>query len=622
MLGAGVFVTTVVVGSVALNSKAKVNRRPFLRDVIAYIVAVLFLGAIFFDRKVHLAEALGFLCLYLSYVTIVLVSRYIHQKRKSSKKGLLISENPEDRDTLLDDGDDDDDDDDDDGDQTTATAASGASLEEGSGGVGARKRKPRMVRHETQAIFDFSNMGKYAIKRAKEPWQHQRHGHSGGRSADDLATLLERQRAREGQGVGQGGRARYHTTAMDVSAYDDDNPWGLPPHEVGTATATGTGGAGAGAAGDRHSDGPEIRTVDASGAITVHTKPAVGRAAGQRSARASGQGQSAGQGKNKNKYGGKRKESAESMATIGGSNSLTTGLLDEVYGDDIDQVVSDDLSDSDGGSDAPVMSFKERHLEAWREKGYIEKAMTILTFPFQIALLITIPQVGEDTWHRETCTLATLLAPFLSLRFAGIFLSGVGPVKFLYIAPVLAVALSVSCYVFSTRDKPPRRLRYALVLLGFVMSVVWIYRVANELVAVLTSFGVVMGISPTIIGLTILAWGNSIGDLVADTTIAKSGYPAMAIAGTYAGPMFNMLVGLGLALTIVTIRSYPEPKVITHQADIPLAFGFLLGSLVLSALSIPSTGFVIHRRWGMFLILYYLTFLLFSFLTAFNVILK
>ena len=34
-------------------------------------------------------------------------------------------------------------------------------------------------------------------------------------------------------------------------------------------------------------------------------------------------------------------------------------------------------------------------------------------------------------------------------------------------------------------------------------------------------FGVIFGLTDAILGLTILAWGNSIGDLIADTAMAK-----------------------------------------------------------------------------------------------------
>ena len=46
---------------------------------------------------------------------------------------------------------------------------------------------------------------------------------------------------------------------------------------------------------------------------------------------------------------------------------------------------------------------------------------------------------------------------------------------------------------------------------------------ASHLLAQL--YGVIFGLSDAILGLTILAWGNSIGDLVPDVSIARAGFP-------------------------------------------------------------------------------------------------
>lgn len=48
-------------------------------------------------------------------------------------------------------------------------------------------------------------------------------------------------------------------------------------------------------------------------------------------------------------------------------------------------------------------------------------------------------------------------------------------------------------------------------ILGFIVSAIWINTVASEVVNVLHLLGVVFRLSSTVLGLTLLAWGNSIG---------------------------------------------------------------------------------------------------------------
>lgn len=55
-------------------------------------------------------------------------------------------------------------------------------------------------------------------------------------------------------------------------------------------------------------------------------------------------------------------------------------------------------------------------------------------------------------------------------------------------------------------------------LLGFVVSAVLISAAASEVVSLLHMLGVVLSLSNTVLGLTLLAWGNSIGG---DITVLK-----------------------------------------------------------------------------------------------------
>lgn len=47
-----------------------------------------------------------------------------------------------------------------------------------------------------------------------------------------------------------------------------------------------------------------------------------------------------------------------------------------------------------------------------------------------------------------------------------------------------------------------------------------------------------------VLGLTVLAWGNSIGDFSTNMAMTRKGLANMALTACYAGPVFNLLVRL------------------------------------------------------------------------------
>ena len=65
-----------------------------------------------------------------------------------------------------------------------------------------------------------------------------------------------------------------------------------------------------------------------------------------------------------------------------------------------------------------------------------------------------------------------------------------------------------------------------------------------SVVNILAALGVFWDISNTIMGILILAPANSIGDFVADTSLARSNKVITAFGAIYAGPLLNLLIGL------------------------------------------------------------------------------
>lgn len=121
---------------------------------------------------------------------------------------------------------------------------------------------------------------------------------------------------------------------------------------------------------------------------------------------------------------------------------------------------------------------------------------------------------------------------------------------------ICAAALLVSVGRARSSLRQPRGLwRPILALLGFIVAIFWIATIATEVVSVLKTLGVILNISDSLLGLTVFAVGNSLGDLVANITVARLGYPVMALSACFGGPMLNILLGVGLGGLYMTLHS-------------------------------------------------------------------
>ena len=86
LFGAGVFVTACVAGSVAFTRPFHSMERPFLRDVSFYLLSGYWAFYIFYSQQIRLTDSIGFLVVYIIYILVVVVGRYINQKNRGSER--------------------------------------------------------------------------------------------------------------------------------------------------------------------------------------------------------------------------------------------------------------------------------------------------------------------------------------------------------------------------------------------------------------------------------------------------------------------------------------------------------------------------------------------------------
>merc|ERR1712139_449681 len=88
----------------------------------------------------------------------------------------------------------------------------------------------------------------------------------------------------------------------------------------------------------------------------------------------------------------------------------------------------------------------------------------------------------------------------------------------------------------------------------FLTALLWCALLANEVVAGMEAMATAMKMDEMTMGVSLLAWGNSVDALFATIGLAKAGEFNIAITGVYAGPMFNVLFGTGSNLLIMCVR--------------------------------------------------------------------
>ena len=117
----------------------------------------------------------------------------------------------------------------------------------------------------------------------------------------------------------------------------------------------------------------------------------------------------------------------------------------------------------------------------------------------------------------------------------------------------------------------------ALAVLGFVMGVVWIDTIAGEVVGILSFSAALASFPAGILGLTLLAWGNSLGDYFGNRAMARKGYANTAITACFAGPLFTLLISLGLGFSSYLAKRGEGRVAVGLTPELALGCFFLMG---------------------------------------------
>ncbi|KFM81463.1 Sodium/potassium/calcium exchanger 6, partial [Stegodyphus mimosarum] len=250
-------------------------------------------------------------------------------------------------------------------------------------------------------------------------------------------------------------------------------------------------------------------------------------------------------------------------------------------------------------------------IEAWPERSFLSKVLEIVKAPVCFLLILTVPVVDyendKDNWCRPLNIIHCLTSPMFVLLALGEYDQNVGKIPIWGIVLLVSVAVATIVFFTSSNDSAPIY-HGVFGYLGFIVSVLWVYVIASEIVSLLKTVGIIFKLSDAILGLTVLAWGNSIGDFISNLSVARQGYPRMGISACYGGPLLNLLLGIGIPYTL-RIAKCGEPLELQYERLITLLYGTLTVILICTILTMTVLRFNAKRYFGIFLICMYVAFL-------------
>ncbi|KAL0221697.1 hypothetical protein RCL1_001551 [Eukaryota sp. TZLM3-RCL] len=245
----------------------------------------------------------------------------------------------------------------------------------------------------------------------------------------------------------------------------------------------------------------------------------------------------------------------------------------------------------------------------WSEKSSIlSKMIGVVEFPFGFIRFFTIIPFEEA----KSFKIHAILTPFFSSIFFfwctdlftfEPFFCGISGV---YLSIGLGILLSLITFILIKKESVLPNPKLFWLVISICCSVVWLHFIADELVFVLQSISLIIGIPPILIGLVVLSIGNGIGDLVANLVVAKAGNPVMSTAACYSSSLLSMNLGLSLAFIPELIK---KPIEIHVDPNLIVTFVFLVISLVTTLILVPIKKFKCTKLFAHIQLVVYILFI-------------
>ncbi|ODM93648.1 Sodium/potassium/calcium exchanger Nckx30C, partial [Orchesella cincta] len=181
---------------------------------------------------------------------------------------------------------------------------------------------------------------------------------------------------------------------------------------------------------------------------------------------------------------------------------------------------------------------------------------------------------------------------------------------------VLLFPIMILLYLTLPDTRTPRGKKFFA--WGFLGSILWIAVFSYFMVWWADRTGETFGIAPEIMGLTFLAAGTSIPDLITSVIVARKGLGDMAVSSSVGSNIFDVCVGLPVPWLLYGLIK-GEPVEVSAKGML-CSISILFGMLCFVVLSIMLFGWKMNKGLGLVMFILYFIFLGVSLLFEYNVI--
>lgn len=223
----------------------------------------------------------------------------------------------------------------------------------------------------------------------------------------------------------------------------------------------------------------------------------------------------------------------------------------------------------------------------------------VFEFPMNALRDISIPAVEQDKYRKFLFSFFPIGSSVVIITFFNLW-DNLAVHYIIFVAVAIVVTILSILLAFSINHQLPAG-TMLFCIINFGMSIVWIWALSNIVVDVLHFIGILFNINPSLLGLSLLAMGNSTPDTGLNVSLSKNGYGQMAVSGSIAGPLFNLLLGFGISMILHILKTSKPIELeffsFTNLASIT-AYAALTLNLVTTMILAKTTKYSLKKKIG------------------------